>query len=129
MQFWSPHEVISRRGEKRAEELQERFRAHFIRVLRRCARRRCSVEESFGIVFEETLEQISLTEIEQSHLYKELLQWAKQSPDVVHSIHNVYSPPTADEIDDGFARPEDGRGASAFNQSGRRASRIASDSV
>ena len=123
MQFWSPHEVISRRGEKRAEELQERFRAHFIRVLRRCARRRCSVEESFGIVFEETLEQISLTEIEQSHLYKELLQWAKQSPIFVHSIHNVYSPQAADKIDDALAQAGNGHGAGALDQSAQRVTR------
>jgi len=56
------------------------------------------VEEGFGVVFEETLEQIPLTENEQRQLYNELLQWAKRGPDLVHSIHNVYSPPNAHKI-------------------------------
>jgi hypothetical protein len=56
------------------------------------------VEESFGVVFEETLEQISLTEVEQCQLYNELLLWAKEAPDLVHSIHNNYSPRKRPEI-------------------------------
>jgi hypothetical protein len=36
------------------------------------------VEEVFGIIWEETLEEIRLNEADHHQLYQELLMWAKQ---------------------------------------------------
>jgi hypothetical protein len=41
-------------------------------------RRRFSVAECFGVIWEETLEEVALTEAEQSKLYDELIHWAKE---------------------------------------------------
>jgi len=35
------------------------------------------LEECFGLIWEETLDEVSLTENEQRALYEELLLWAK----------------------------------------------------
>ena len=56
---------------------KERFRQQFQRSLRSCVTRGFSVEESFGMIWVETWEEISLTEVEQAELYDELLKWAK----------------------------------------------------
>jgi hypothetical protein len=56
---------------------KEQFRQKFQRSLRSCVRRGFSVEESFGMIWEETWEEISLTEREQAELYEELIDWAK----------------------------------------------------
>lgn len=57
--------------------VRNEFRAHFVRALKRCVRKGFLVEESFGMVWEETLEQIRLPEDEQSGMYSELIAWAK----------------------------------------------------
>ena len=59
------------------ENTRHRFRAHFTRELATCVRQRCSIAESFGVVFDETLDRIPLHEDEQSQLYRELLTWVK----------------------------------------------------
>ncbi len=41
-------------------------------------RRRFSVAECFGVIWEETQEEITLTDEEQSELYEELIDWAKR---------------------------------------------------
>ena len=56
---------------------KEQFRQKFQRSLRTCVRRGFSVEESFGMIWEETWEEVALTEREQSELYEELIAWAK----------------------------------------------------
>ena len=56
---------------------KERFRQQFQRSLRSCVTRGFSVEESFGMIWVETWEEISLTDAEQAELYDELLRWAK----------------------------------------------------
>jgi hypothetical protein len=53
-------------------------------------RRRFSVAECFGVIWEETLQEITLTEQEQAELYEELIRWAKHSA-FVGVIHS-YSP-------------------------------------
>ena len=58
---------------------KERFRDKFQRALRSCIRKGFTVEESFGMIWVETWEEISLTEREQSELYDELIRWAKSS--------------------------------------------------
>lgn len=57
---------------------KELFRARFQTALRQCVRRRFSVAECFGVIWEETLEEITLTEEEQSEVYEELIDWAKR---------------------------------------------------
>ena len=47
--------------------------------MRSCVRRGFTVEESFGMIWVETWEEIALTEEEQSLLYDELIRWAKTS--------------------------------------------------
>jgi hypothetical protein len=56
----------------------ERFREKFQRSLRSCLRRGFSVEESFGMIWEETWEEVAVTEEEQSMLFDELIGWAKK---------------------------------------------------
>ena len=53
------------------------FRTRFQWSLRQCVRRRFSVAECFGVIWEETLEEIALSDQEQSELYEELIDWAK----------------------------------------------------
>lgn len=55
------------------------FRERFKNALRGCVRRGFSMEESFGMIWVETWEEISLSDEEQAELYGELLQWAKGS--------------------------------------------------
>ncbi len=57
---------------------KEHFRLKFQRSLRSCIRRGFSVEESFGMIWEETWEEIELTDREQCELYEELINWAKK---------------------------------------------------
>ena len=59
---------------------KEQFRQRFHRCLRACVRRGFSIEESFGMIWEETWEEIALTEAEQAELYEELINWAKREP-------------------------------------------------
>jgi hypothetical protein len=58
---------------------KDRFRDKFQRSLRSCIRRGFTVEESFGMIWVETWEEVALTEEEQSALYDELIRWAKTS--------------------------------------------------
>ena len=57
----------------------ERFREKFQRSLRSCVRRGFSVEESFGMIWVETWEEVAVTEEEQSMLFDELIGWAKRA--------------------------------------------------
>ena len=57
---------------------KELFRQKFQRSLRACVRRGFSVEESFGMIWVETWEEVSLSEREQSELYEEMIEWAKK---------------------------------------------------
>lgn len=59
---------------------KELFRHKFQRSLRACLRRGFSLEESFGMIWVETWEEISLSESEQGELYEELIKWAKNWP-------------------------------------------------
>jgi hypothetical protein len=56
----------------------ERFREKFQRSLRSCVRRGFSVEESFGMIWVETWEEVAVTEEEQSLLFDELIGWARK---------------------------------------------------
>ena len=62
-----------------AQDASTRFRARFRRVLSDYVRDCGSVEESFGAAFDESLDEIPLTEEEQGLIYRELLNWTKQS--------------------------------------------------
>jgi hypothetical protein len=56
----------------------ERFRDKFQRSLKSCVRKGFSVEESFGMIWVETWEEVAVTEEEQSQLFDELIGWAKK---------------------------------------------------
>jgi hypothetical protein len=89
-QFW-PTVVPSQRGSQK-----DRFREIFQRSLRSCVRRGFTVEESFGMIWVETWEEVAVTEEEQSALYEELIRWAKTAlaedklafPTVVHKSYS-----------------------------------------
>jgi hypothetical protein len=61
----------------RIQPAKEQFRDKFQRSLRACVRRGFSVEESFGMIWVETWEDINLSQQEEAELYEELLRWAK----------------------------------------------------
>jgi hypothetical protein len=56
----------------------ERFRDKFQRSLKSCVKKGFSVEESFGMIWVETWEEVAVTEEEQSQLFDELIGWAKK---------------------------------------------------
>ena len=56
----------------------ERFREKFQRSFRACVRRGFSAEESFGMIWVETWEEVAVTEQEQSLLFDELIGWARK---------------------------------------------------
>lgn len=64
-----------------ARECQEEFRDQFRRSLRKCVQMGFSVEECFGVIWEETLERTNLPESEHARLYTELIAWAKEVAD------------------------------------------------
>ena len=60
------------------KECKEEFRRQFRRSLRKRVEKGVSVEKSFGLVWEETVERTQLPESEHAKLYEELINWAKQ---------------------------------------------------
>lgn len=58
---------------------KERFRSRFQKALQGCLRRRFSLEESFGLIFAETLNEVPLSVEEETELFAELLAWAKEN--------------------------------------------------
>jgi hypothetical protein len=54
------------------------FETQFQRALRNCVRRGFSVEESFAMIWEETQERIELPESEESRVYRQLTEWARE---------------------------------------------------
>jgi len=65
-----------------SREAKHRFRVHFKSSLRACLRKRFTLEESFGLVFTETLLEVPLAEQEEAQLYLELLDWATKSSEL-----------------------------------------------
>lgn len=61
----------------KSERAMMKFRVRFKHALSRCVRKGFSVEECFGLIWEETLEGIELAEASQSDLYNELILWAR----------------------------------------------------
>ena len=58
-------------------EASEQFRIRFKHALAGCLGKGFLLEECFGLIWEETLEEISLSDKEQRTMYKELLDWVK----------------------------------------------------
>ena len=56
---------------------REQFRTRFKQALAGCLQKGFLLEECFGLIWEETLDEISLSEQEQGPLYEELLAWVK----------------------------------------------------
>src|SRR5215468_8033287 len=75
-----------------SQDASTRFRARFRRVLSDHVRDCGCVEESFGLAFDESLDEIPLTEEEQGMIYRELLNWTKQSAHLFAAVHRSYSP-------------------------------------
>ena len=63
----------------RAESAKELFRARFQRSMRSCLRRGFRLEESFGMIWIETWEEVPLNDEELGSLYDELINWAKNA--------------------------------------------------
>lgn len=75
------HEPITMRAPVKRSDgaaAKARFRQDFMRSLNSCIRRNFSVAECFGTIWQETLDAIALTDLEQAEVYPELLEWAKQ---------------------------------------------------
>lgn len=74
--------------------VREIFRSKFQHGIRECVRHGFAIEESFGIVWEETLDEICLLDDEKNGLYEELIAWARSLPAKgnPHMMHSVYSP-------------------------------------
>ena len=98
MHFWSSYDVGISKQQKGLENARKRFRAHFTRELAKCVRKHCSVAESFGTVFDQTLDRVPLDEDEQRYLYRELLNWAKRSTELFPAIHGSYSPRETEQM-------------------------------
>lgn len=54
------------------------FRVKFRHSLRRSVERGFSVEECFGVVWEETLEKVNLSDSDQRILFAEMIEWARR---------------------------------------------------
>jgi hypothetical protein len=61
----------------RANVTKDHFRQRFQRSLRSCLRRGFCVEEAFGLIWMETLEDVPISDTAQGELYEELILWAK----------------------------------------------------
>ncbi len=59
---------------------RDQFRFRFKRALSGCLHKGFLLEECFGVIWEETLEEIALSEKAQRTLYSELLEWVKTHP-------------------------------------------------
>ena len=57
---------------------KDSFRRRFKRSMRQCMKKKFSVEACFGVVWEETLEKVGLSEKAEKELYKELIVWTRQ---------------------------------------------------
>jgi len=60
---------------------REQFRTRFKQALSGCLHKGFLLEECFGLIWEETLDEISLSEKEQRTLYEELLAWVARRQD------------------------------------------------
>ena len=60
-----------------SSRLIQEFRLLFTRSLSQCVGKGFTVEEVFGVIWEETLDQIRLHDSEQMVVYHELIQWAR----------------------------------------------------
>ena len=61
------------------EDAKEQFRLRFQRSLGLCVAHGFCIEESFGMIFNETLDEVPLDNQEQAELYEELINWAKRA--------------------------------------------------
>jgi hypothetical protein len=54
------------------------FKQRFRCSIAQCIRRGFQVEECFGLIWEETLEEVELSFRDQNELYPELIEWARR---------------------------------------------------
>ena len=62
--------------------LQELFRARFKQALNACLEKGFLLEESFALIWQESLEEFTLSQVEQRDLRQELLEWARTRPNI-----------------------------------------------
>jgi hypothetical protein len=79
MQTWLGRTIGSASPSAFPRDSKQQFRQYFQRSLRACLRRHFSVEEAFGVIFAESLQEVPLTAAEESELFDELLNWARES--------------------------------------------------
>jgi hypothetical protein len=72
-----------------SEDSVSEFRDYFTKAMRVCVKHGFTVEESFGMIWEETLEEVALSEPLQARVYEDLILWAKKWKNEV--IPNSYS--------------------------------------
>jgi hypothetical protein len=56
---------------------QERFILCFQKRMRGYGSRQLSAAEAFGRAWEQTLEEVPLSDLDQAHLYRQLIEWAR----------------------------------------------------
>jgi hypothetical protein len=80
--LFSKEIVAARKPKTKTDEsgAREQFRTRFKQALSGCLHKGFLLEECFGLIWEETLDEISLSEKAQRTLYAELLQWVKTHP-------------------------------------------------
>lgn len=59
------------------DEAKDEFQQRFQRALLRCIAKRFSMEECFGLIWEETLQDIPLPEDAHREVYERMISWAK----------------------------------------------------
>lgn len=64
--------VVKRKGSK------VKFRRQFRRSLKQCVKKGISVEECFGVIWVEMVEETDLSESEYPKLYAEMIAWARK---------------------------------------------------
>jgi hypothetical protein len=69
---------FSARADVPSQALKAAFYAEFQRSLKQCIFHGFSVEECFGVIWEETLEHVRLEDTHQSQAYEDLISWARQ---------------------------------------------------
>ena len=100
MNATATRQIASPFSSNRSASRKDRFRDKFQRSLRSCIRKGFTLEESFGMIWVETWEEVAITEEEQSALYEELIRWAKTTLSteirpLTTLIHQSYSPSAA----------------------------------
>ncbi|HYE31291.1 MAG TPA: hypothetical protein VEH27_07685 [Methylomirabilota bacterium] len=78
MKTFAPSAVLCDESVALYADPKEQFRLRFQRSIGLCVRHGFCIEESFGMIFNETLDEVPLAEEDQAALYEEMIRWAKR---------------------------------------------------